>query len=167
MMRKIEYLYPFLLGTIATVVVFQFKIDLASINNFVPILGATVTISAIIIGFLATMVSILISLTNSNVMKRLKSARANETLSWYIKEAIIIGLMLAIYCLVLHMFDKYKGDGSEFLLSLYVGLLTYFVFAAYRIFHIILNILTSVLNESEDKKSENVVEAPSETIFDE
>ncbi|MFA2812041.1 hypothetical protein [Bacillus mycoides] len=167
MMRKIEYLYPFLLGIIVVVVVYQFNITLASIKNLLSILSATVTISAIIIGFLATMVSILISLTNSNVMQRLKSARANETLSWYIKEAIIIGFMLAIYCLVLHMFDKYDGNGSKLLVSFYAGLLTYFVFAAYRIFHIILNILTSVLNESNEIESEETIKTPTNSIFDE
>ncbi|PFC01840.1 hypothetical protein [Bacillus thuringiensis] len=167
MRRKIECMYPILLGSIGGLITFQFQFNLASIKNLLPILGATVTISAIIIGFLATMVSILISLTNSNVMQRLKNAKANETLSWYIKEAIIIGFILAIYCLVLHMFEKYDEYGSKLMLSFYVGLLIYFVSTAYRIFHIILNILTSVLNESKEVDDEQTFTTPSSNIFDE
>lgn len=166
MKRKIECMYPVLLGSMGVFITFQFQFNLLSINNLLPILGATVTISAIIIGFLATMVSILISLTNSNVMQRLKNARANETLSWYIKEAIIVGFILAIYCLVLHMFDKYDGDASKLMLSFYVGLLIYFVSTAYRIFHIILNILTSVLNESKQIEDEKPFTTPTSNIFD-
>ncbi|MFU2018918.1 hypothetical protein ACM6Q7_28615 [Peribacillus butanolivorans] len=165
--RNIEFLYPLSLGIISGIIISLLDFNLTSIKNILPILSSTVSITSIIIGFLATMVSVLISLTNTKVMERIRNAEANETLSWYIKEAIIIGLIFAVYSLILHMFDGYKGKVSNLLLAFYVLFLTYFISATYRIFHIILNILTSVLNSPpvQAVKDEESFKTNSSNIF--
>ncbi|MGD7050765.1 hypothetical protein [Rossellomorea marisflavi] len=127
------------------------------VKNLPNILNAIVTVSAIIIGFMGTMASVLISLTNSKVMDKIRKKKAEKVLAGYIKISIIAGLLLALYSLSLNLFENYSGKGSNWMLIALVVLTIFFLLSSYRIFNVLLNILTSVLMEGkfEEAKEES------------
>jgi uncharacterized protein YacL len=157
MPRIWEMIYPALFSLIAGTVIFYSNLSLKRIENLDLILNSTVTISSIVIAFLGTMVSILISLTNEKVMKRIKDYGAQNTLTGYIAQSIITGLVLAVYSIILFMFLDYNGVWSNLLLAILAMLLCFFVFSSYRIMRVTSKILSTILKDrtldsSEDKE---------------
>lgn len=150
-MRFWENCYPYIFGLVFGGVVFAFKWGVSDVNYFEMILNATITISAIIIAFLATMISILITLTNSNVMKKIKDNNAQNTLTSYIMQTITAGLILSVYSLALFMIIDYSGGYSNILLTIFVFLVSVLIFSSFRIVYINSKILKSVLNEQKQE----------------
>ncbi|MCM3454417.1 hypothetical protein M3685_10720 [Heyndrickxia oleronia] len=153
-MRKWELSYPYIFALLMFIVVFYFKWDLKDVNNLPAILSSAVTISSIIIAFLATMISILISLGNSTVMKRINNNDSEGLLIGYNKTSIISGFLLAIYSMILNVFIGLDGLISNILLAALVALIVHFTLSSYRIVNLVSSILTQVLkeNKTEDKK---------------
>lgn len=108
-MRKLESAYPYVFSIIALVIIIFMKWNISDVKNFSSILGSAVTISAIVIAFLATMLSILITLTNAEVMKRINAGDGEGLLISYVNTAIIAGFILAVYSMILYIFIDLSG----------------------------------------------------------
>lgn len=145
MRRSWEVYYPLILAVLSALIIFLFKWDLSDIQNFSSILNATVTLSAIVIAFLGTMLSILITITNSEVMDRIKQNDAEGDLTSYIKVAVVSGFILALYSMILNIFVDNNGIFSRLLLCLFASLVLFFVLSSYRIIIIFSNILEALL----------------------
>lgn len=154
-MRFWENYYPYIFGLVFGVVVFAFKWGISDVNYFEMILNATITISAIIIAFLATMTSILITLTNSDVMKKIKDNNAQNALTSYIMQTITVGLILSVYSLALFMIIDYSGGYSNILLTIFVFLVSVLIFSSFRIVYINSKILKSVLSEQRQESKDS------------
>jgi ABC-type spermidine/putrescine transport system permease subunit II len=142
-----EGIYPYVFSTIAIVIILFGKWEIIDVKNFESILNATVTVSSIVIAFLGTMISILLTLTNAEVMKRIRVNGAHTTLTSYISQAIIGGLLLAVYSMVLFMLVGYTGILANILLAAFLGLVVFLFGSSFRIMYVISRVLTSVLNE--------------------
>lgn len=153
-MRFLERSYPYIISLIIGIVFYFLKIKINDISNFDNILSSTVTFSSIIIAFLSTMVSIFISLIDSKVMKRINEEDGDGLLTSYIAEAVIGGLLLVVYSMILFMFLNYTGKMSNYLLCFYIALLVFLILSSYRILKLTLNILRNVLRESTELKNE-------------
>ncbi|WP_338473337.1 hypothetical protein R4Z10_21580 (plasmid) [Niallia sp. XMNu-256] len=150
-----ESCYPYVFAIIFGVMVYFFGWEISDVNKFDLILNATVTLSSIIIAFLGTMISILLTLTNAKVMQRIRDNGAHNTLTAYISQAIVAGLILVIYSMTLFMFMDYEGKYANILLIAFVLLITFLFFSSYRIMYVISNILKSVLNEQRQGEQES------------
>ncbi len=148
MRRSWELAYPIVFATLIIIPVLLYKWDLSNVKNISSILSSGVTIGAIVIAFLATMISILISISNVEVMKRINKNDAEGDLILYIEVTIISGFILAIYSLVLNAFIGISGSVSHALFTIFVWILTFFIFSSYRIIHIFSRILNQVLKEN-------------------
>src|SRR5699024_7582545 len=152
MIFLIDRCYHYVLGILVGLVVFILEYNLSDVKNLAFILEATITFSSIIIAFLSTMVSIFISLINSEVMKRIKSKDGDGLLTSYIAETVLSGLLLVFLSIILFMFINYSGKYSNLLLSFYVLLLVFLFSSSFRILKLTSNILKNALNEKELKK---------------
>ncbi|KXH86787.1 hypothetical protein [Sporosarcina sp. HYO08] len=150
-----ESSYPYVFALILGVIVYLLKWEVSDVKNIDLILNATVTLSSIVIAFLGTMISILLTLTNAKVMQRIKDNGAHNTLTSYISQAIVAGLILAIYSMILFMFMDYEGKYANILLIAFVLLITFLFFSSYRIMYVISNILKSVLHEQRQEEQES------------
>lgn len=154
-MRRIwELYYPIIFATLIIIPVLIYKWDLSNVKNISSILSSGVTIGAIVIAFLATMISILISISNVEVMKRINRNDAEGDLIIYIEVTIISGFLLAVYSLVLNAFIGTSGTSSHVLFTIFVWILTFFIFSSYRIIHIFSRILNQVLKENKPSLQE-------------
>lgn len=151
MPRWLEALYPSTVAILVGIVVYILKVDITDVNNFSSIISSAVTISSIVIAFIATMISILISISNSAVMKRINNNSAEGMLISYIKTTVVSGLLLAMYSLVLNMYLDMEGIFSRLMLIIFVVMLVYFVLCTYRIISIVTGVLTQVLSENKEK----------------
>ncbi|MBC8623867.1 hypothetical protein [Bacillus paralicheniformis] len=159
MSRIWEITYPYVFAIAAGITVLCFQWELTDVKNLSSILNSAVTISSIVIAFLGTMISILITLTTAEIMQRiLKYKRGNELTS-YIKHAIISGFLLSIYSMLLNMFMEQKGEISTILLTLFTLLMVLFILSSYRIIQVVARILTAVLAEQkvERKKGKDII----------
>ncbi|MEK4367598.1 hypothetical protein [Paenibacillus sp. FSL R5-0473] len=150
MPRWLEISYPYIFSIIIGGVSFFLKLEINKISKFDMILSSSVTLSSIIIAFVATMISILISISNSSVMKRINKNNGEHDLITYINTTVISGLLLVTYSLILNVFIESTGYTSRILLSLFVTLLVFFLLSTYRIIRIVTVILTDVLSENKE-----------------
>lgn len=150
-MRKWEVLYPYVFAIVVCVPILIFGWKISDVKNFSSILNSAVTISSIIIAFLATMISILISLANARIMRRINKGDAEGLLTTYINTSIISGLLLAVYSMILNIFLDSSGLVSNLLLAFFGSLLVFFILSSYRIILLISGILSNVLKENKEK----------------
>lgn len=158
MSRLAERIYPVLAGLIGAAGILWFNLGLSSVKKLDAILNSAITVSSIIIGFLAAMVSVLISISGKRIMKRIREKGAESLLTWYIREAIISGFIVAVFSTILYMFVDYDGKSSVYLLATWTFLITYFVLCSYRIINVMMNILAAIPEEyAEDSQSSTYV----------
>ncbi|MCX2735672.1 hypothetical protein CHR37_07410 [Bacillus velezensis] len=147
-MRRFELTYPYIFAFIFGVIVFLKDWSISEVKNFDAILNSSVTVSSIVIAFLGTMISILISLTNAEIMQRIFEHKGDSDLTSYVKTSIIFGLILAVYSMFLYVMIDSTGLFSKLLLVLFVMLLTIFILSSYRVIQVVSKILSAVLEES-------------------
>lgn len=149
-MGFLEKHFPLIFTVIAAVILFYFKINILELDGFQSILNATITITSIIIAFLGTMMTILITLANEKVMVEIRRNNKHKDLLKYIKATIFSGLILALYALFLFIYDSDASRTSTFLSTLFISLCIYFVMSSYRIFAIVVLILDKILDNKTD-----------------
>lgn len=86
----------YFIGTIIVALVIFLKISSDDFENFKDILSSSINISAITAGFLATAMSLLITLTNDDVIQRLKKFNLYSDLIAYLKSAIAWTFLVAL-----------------------------------------------------------------------
>lgn len=161
-MEKVwESWYPYVFAIISGGIVYLLKLEISDVEKFDLILNASVTISSIIIAFLGTMISILLTLTSAKVMQRIREHGAENSLTSYISQTIVVGLILALYSMSLFMFLEYNGEFSNALLTTFVVLLTFLFVSSFRIMNLIAGILKSVLSEKNEEDARVKVYTPS------
>ena len=154
MQRYWELSYPYVFAILIIIPLYFLEWDLADVRNLPSILNSGVTISSIVIAFLATAISILITVSNAEVMKRINNNDVDGDLKSYIEITIVSGFILAIYSTTLNIFVDLTGLVSRILLIVFVVLVVFFVLSAYRIIHIFLKILNEILKENKSVAKE-------------
>jgi ABC-type spermidine/putrescine transport system permease subunit II len=154
-MRIFERIYPIVFSITCAIIIYNQHITFNTIPKIELVLNSTVTISSILIGFLAAMVSILIAITNSKVMDRIREGKAEHLLTSYIREAIISGIFLAVGSTIAFLFVDYKGKNADLIFSVWFFMFIHFLLSSFRILIIMLNILSSIPKEYKENEKEN------------
>lgn len=155
----IEKYSPLILGLVILILSIWFKVNLIGISEFGSILSAVITISSIIIAFLGTMMTILITLSNEEVMLKIRRNDGHKGLIRYLKSAIISGVLLALFSLYLFVATNYGDKTSIILTGFFISICVYFLVSGYRIFSLVIMILDDVLDDktSIPEKEKNTV----------
>ncbi|MFC7433923.1 hypothetical protein ACFQNJ_05300 [Hydrogenophaga bisanensis] len=127
-----EKIYPYLFGLIAAAFWFQAE---AVFPTGESLLSATLTVSGIFVGFLATSKSILISMS-SPIIDQLKRSGYIEELVSYIGQAIWVNLFFCSLSVVGYFVDTHSGWYSLIWVGASVCALSAFI----RVTHIMLKI---------------------------
>ncbi|NUK30997.1 hypothetical protein HT574_13145 [Parageobacillus sp. VR-IP] len=161
-MRIFERIYPIGISIIFAIIIYNQHITFNIIPKIEPVLNSVVTVSSIVIGFLAAMVSILIAITNSKVMKRIREGKAEHLLTCYIREAIISGILLALGSTIAYLFVDYDGKKADLIFSVWFFMVIHFLLSSFRILNIMLNILSTIPKEykEHEKKDSKMVYTP-------
>ena len=97
---KVERWYPFGIGAIATILWAHWCLLPPAADNIHDLFATEVSFAAIVVGFLATAMSIVLAAPDSAVMRQLRASNYIDDLVRYLKEPFIVGLAVAAVCLV-------------------------------------------------------------------
>lgn len=133
------------------IVGYEIKVTLYSSDIY----NSLITLSAIIIGFLATMISVFISVVGSQAIKRIQQSGDIALIRIYFAEALISGFILTILSIILLVLYSEQMSLDLIYHLIYFGIIVYFLLCTIRILWLSLNILSSALEEgAPSKKSE-------------
>lgn len=156
----LEKRIPLIVSLIASVCFFIFNsITLCDISNLKEMLSAIINISAVIIGFLLTSVSILIALTGKRVIKRIQKNNSMGIFTSYFASPVALGFSLIVLCTVFIPIDKLSGYWSHTWVSILVFISCYFLFSSIRISILLLSILKNIAGEVDPPSNVETKEA--------
>lgn len=159
MPRFIEKWYPIVFSFCSVFYCATYKITSSDIPRFHEVLNSYVNMSSIIIGFLATMISILITSVDKTVMKKIRKFNAMNLLTSYINIAVISGLIVAIYSVGYSSVVDKTDSIYWYLFLFWVFIATLFLASTFRILQVMLRILTNIANESETETPKKVIDS--------
>lgn len=109
------------------------------LTRFEKILDGSITFSSILVGFLAAMMGVLVSIKESEVMKRIFDVRSKGLLAFYLSETIFLGFIVVVSTCIMYLFIERTDYQTPFIvwqISLF-----WFVTSSIRIIIIMLFIL--------------------------
>lgn len=127
-----EKIYPFLFGIIAAVIWLEMGGVFPKAD---PILSSTLTVSGILVGFLATSKAILMSMNSSIILELKKSGYIHELVN-YIGQAIWLNL---IFCTI-NVIGYFITQTTETYSTIWIGMAVSAMMSFVRVTHIMLNI---------------------------
>lgn len=97
-------------------------------------LGSGVVAGSIFVGFIATALSIIMTLDNTAYIDRVKEANVYERVLGYLWNAVTASFILVAVSIALEMLRKatWFGDGKPWVAGVWLGLLVYTLLAGFR-----------------------------------
>ena len=143
MKSKIEKWYPLFFGVIFAILCSYFFTNNPSLNSFKELFSATTTLSAIVIGFLSTAVSILLTIIESYIMQQIINGQVYDKLINYFMDAIqwlFILTLLSFIGILIDITQFYQPFKS---LAFGVWALAFMTsgLSSYRVIHVFTSIL--------------------------
>lgn len=163
--QKVEKFYPFLISSILLVVVILCDYNAVAHKEFGAVLSATINVSAVIVGFMATMVAVLISTINRRTLRRIEENQAMGLLNSYFQSALISGIILAVISTVLTMTIGTDNLTTKIASCAWIFLATFFILSSLRVILIMLAILRSFSMEETNKNKSGKIEADPDKAF--
>lgn len=135
---------PLIISGISAVIAFVWAKDRILPETLGSLLNATIGLSAIAVGFLATAKSILLSLNEKWVVQQLKSSGCYLDLMKYFMSAIHWSFTLAVFSALGLLFDlKNNTNPYPYLFSIWIFVLVATGTCSYRVIHLFARILRS------------------------
>lgn len=149
--RYLEEYGPIVFSLIITFLCVCFKITRFHINNFTNILNSLISMISIILGFLATMISILIAAVSRRTMKRIEQHNATSILTSYINVTIVSGLLSSVISVAYNTFLEQHENIYWYMFLVWVFIVSLFLSSTYRILYLLLNLLNKLATEDKDE----------------
>lgn len=114
MKKLIEMLYPYVLSVIIFVLFKFAKNSLYQSKNINDALDAVITVSSLIIGFLGAVLPVIMSMKNDSKLVKYVFERDKDKLFLkYIKQTLIVGVLVIIVSVTVYFRDQYKDTWYE------------------------------------------------------
>lgn len=156
MWLAIERWYPLALGIIAAILYrFTPASEYQPPETLSALMAAVVSVGGIFVGFLATAKSILVSIDDKEIVKKLKKARYYRAVIAYIRLAILWSFALTIYSAAALLVDFKGTQATPFqwqpwhatLFSVWIFLLVGSIASYYRVAQIFYGVLDGLGDE--------------------
>lgn len=114
MKKLIEMLYPYVLSVVIFVLFKFVKNSLYQSKNINDALDAVITVSSLIIGFLGAVLPVIMSMKNDSILVKYVFERDKDKLFLkYIKQTLIVGVLVIIVSVTVYFRDQYKDTWYE------------------------------------------------------
>lgn len=139
-----ERFYPWLFGASAALIgwLLQLSLPVSDENRFTALLSSSISVSAILVGFLATMKSILMAVPG--VIERLRKLDYLGVLSLYLIEGTIANLFFCV--LNVTYFFPWVPDNPAIVSVLWIGTGVLSVCSFWRVVHVMILIMQMKTN---------------------
>lgn len=143
MKKLIEMVYPYVLSVIIFVLFKFAKNSLYQSKNINDALDAVITVSSLIIGFLGAVLPVIMSMKNDSKLVKYVFERDKDKLFLkYIKQTLIVGVLVIIVSVTVYFRDQYKGTWYEkWNIPILAYILSCFLLCTYRCFSNMLNLI--------------------------
>lgn len=143
MKKLIEMVYPYVLSVIIFVLFKFAKNSLYQSKNINDALDAVITVSSLIIGFLGAVLPIIMSMKNDSKLVKYVFERDKDKLFLkYIKQTLIVGVLVIIVSVTVYFRDQYKDTWYEkWNIPILAYMLSCFLLCTYRCFSNMLNLI--------------------------
>jgi hypothetical protein len=145
----LEKTYPFMLGILATAVLYFIKFNLSSLTNYNDIMSSAISLGSIAVGFLAAAITLMPSMENNELVRNLKRMGAYKKLLNYIITAIFSLFGVSLLSLIgLFINTKSKTTGITIFNNIWIFVFVFSLFATFRVIQTFLKFL--VLTQEDD-----------------
>ena len=143
MKKLIEMLYPYVLSVVIFVLFKFVKNSLYQSKNINDALDAVITVSSLIIGFLGAVLPVIMSMKNDSILVKYVFERDKDKLFLkYIKQTLIVGVLVIIVSVTVYFRDQYKDTWYEkWNIPILAYMLSCFLLCTYRCFSNMLNLI--------------------------
>lgn len=145
-----ERAYPFIFGAITALLVLDSSESeklYAAVENSI---GSVIGVASIFVGFLATAMSILITLGANSFATRLKEAGVIKRILGYLWVAVFMSLLVVAFSITLSCFEQaswFVGRNKVWYTSIWSALLISMALASYRSIRFMYKILSKISDE--------------------
>lgn len=146
--RILERCFPMVLSIISIVILFFIEVD--KIDNLKDIVTSIITFASIIIGFLTTMLSILVTSNDKKIINYIKKKNKLKDLYLFLAVPIVVGLaLIIIYFMVIPIVDKSNLNSY---IRFYVAsfILFYFILLCIRAIIVLLFLIFEFIDKDGD-----------------
>ncbi len=162
---KIERFCPAAISLVVAILTYTNGMTFFLIPNFLNILSPVVSISSIIVGFLTTMISVLIVLSDREVMKRIRRYNKWKDLTRYLFTPIVTGFVVAISSTLLNVCASLSDSRARILTALWIFFVSWFFTTTFRMLFILIKILQNVSEVSTSNVSIEIKEPNLDDAF--
>lgn len=156
MPKIIDWFYP--LGvSIALVFLLNYIGFDKTAHNFEKVLDSAVTFSSIVVGFLAALLGILVSIRNTEIVGEIFAQKEHTTLKRYFNETFIIGFSVIMLSNVMYIHINELSKAAEGLFIIWITVSLWFIISTYRIVSILMSVFFKA-NSSNQRPESNVAE---------
>lgn len=156
MSKIIDRLYP--LGISVTLVFLLNYIGFdKTAHNFEKVLDSAVTFSSIVVGFLAALLGILVSIRNTEIVGEIFAQKEYKTLKRYFNETFIMGFSVILFSNSLYILMNETSKIAEILFFIWITVSFWFILSTYRIVNILMSVFFKA-NASDQRPESNVAE---------
>lgn len=161
MAKFVHGVYPILISIGLTFIGYQIGFT-HKVANFDKVLDGSVIFSSIVVGFLAALLGILVSIRNTEIVKAIFDSQSKWTLKYYFYEAILLGFIVVFVSSAMHVMR-----GEETIISnvtFYAWNIVVFWFApsTFRIVNVLMSIFFRT-NASNSRPESNKVSPEEES----
>lgn len=117
------------------------------IKNLEQLLSSSITFASILLGFLSTLLGILITIRNSPIMKELYRLGFRRSIKYLFYEAIIAGFTVVILSMILQAYS------IKFIFYMWLFTVIVFIVSAFRLISTLMRIMFKSDIDEEDEES--------------
>lgn len=151
-------LIPPFLGLICGLALFLSKVPSLSFVRLEFLLNTIISCSATISGFILASVTILVGATSSEIMKEIKRHGAHKELRWRYTEALILGLLVILFFIILGAIIDETNAVNNVMVSVSAGILVSYTCSVISTCYYLLSIIGLI---NEDRQGpENIPSTP-------
>ena len=146
-----ETYYPGIIAIIACAMMFVFNVSVCDVPNLKELVPVIVSVGAIIIGFLATMVSVLVVALHTRVMRRISKFHGMPLLIRYFREALFSGFAVTVLSILFFPFIGKEEIYCWYLFVFWVTVNVFFIVCSFRVVKTMLSIFTKMVTEKDEE----------------
>lgn len=155
--RLWERIYPIVLAFVVSLILYLFDFT-PKMRGFEKVLDGVITFASIVIGFLAALLAIILSISKSKVMKHLYEhidiQKGKNILFGFFKQSIGAGFIVVIFSICMYLIHHLDvlSTFNKIIFWLWTYFSLFFLLSAYRIINVLMTALFLDAKSSFDSK---------------
>lgn len=155
LLKFLDRVYPPVISLIFVYLGFTLGFDY-KVKNFDKILDSSIVFGSIVIGFLAALLGILVTIRDTDIVREIVKRNQMNTLRYYYNETLLIGFTIVFTASTLHVLRETENLITLIVFYIWNLAVFWFVPSTYRIVSILMSVFFNANNSLERPKSNKI-----------